>query len=262
MGPSGFRIACPPSPGPPGRDRCPGVSGSGRPVRRHPAMKAEARAVMARDAGRRERLVDACVRIVGEDGYRRARIADICWVADIPSWTFYACFESKRACFEAAVASIGSGLLRQAGQAFEQAPGSWEDRIWAGLEQLAATLADDATLAAFFAAALDAVTMEAPVVAALVDGAEQAFARPDHRQGVPVPELRLVLAGAVLRPMADYVRDGRGTRLAELVPAVAYCVAAFVVGVERADALVRRHLPAPRSPLPPHPATGREPICP
>lgn len=94
----------------------------------------------------RERLMDAAIRVVAEQGYAATTIADMISEAGISRTTFYELFEGKEACFLAAYDSAADAFVRRINAAFE-AEESWPARIQAALEAMLTALATDPPLA-------------------------------------------------------------------------------------------------------------------
>jgi AcrR family transcriptional regulator len=85
----------------------------------------------------RNRIYRAMIEVVSERGYPETRVVDVIGVAGVSRKTFYELFDSKQDCFLAAYDVLLEGLLREATEAFEAAPGSpWAERASAALEAL------------------------------------------------------------------------------------------------------------------------------
>jgi AcrR family transcriptional regulator len=81
----------------------------------------------------RERVLRATAAVVGANGYRRARVAEIASAAGVSRRFFYKHFDDKAAAFVAAYEYGFEAVLGAATVAFFGA-GTWEERVWrAGL---------------------------------------------------------------------------------------------------------------------------------
>src|SRR5680860_141059 len=65
-----------------------------------------------RHSDKRERLIDAAVRLVHERGFHRTSLADIAGAADVPVGNVYYYFKTKEALGEAVVARRGADHQR------------------------------------------------------------------------------------------------------------------------------------------------------
>jgi len=94
----------------------------------------------------RERLLEAAIRVVAEQGYAATTVADLTREAGISRTTFYAMFEDKEGCFLAAYDGIIDALVRRVTVAYEAEEG-WPNRARAGLAALLEALAEEPAIA-------------------------------------------------------------------------------------------------------------------
>jgi AcrR family transcriptional regulator len=83
----------------------------------------------------RARLIDAMVRSVAHKGYGETAVADVLAGAQVSRRTFYDLFSDKQDCFLQAHAAVLELTQRTFGEAYQR-PGSWPERICAGLAAL------------------------------------------------------------------------------------------------------------------------------
>ncbi len=181
------------------------------------------------------RLLEACVEVVGRRGWDEAKIVDICLLAEVSTQTFYRCFATKEACFQAAVEARGSELLARGKEAFDATPAPWEQQILATLSRLLQDLAADEPLARVLAVEVPRAGAAGPAgLAVLVDQAKRLFAPHETAPQPPVHGLEKVIVGTVLYPVSDYVGRDSVDRLPELAPVLTYFLVLFLVGSDRA----------------------------
>jgi AcrR family transcriptional regulator len=119
---------------------------------------------------RRERILTAAVELIAERGYRTTTVADIIKRAGVAKLKFYENFSSKSDCFLAAYDRGLGEATRRVGEACEQHPASFPERVSAGLAALLDYAATEPALAR-------ACIVEAPSLGAAMGGArEQALA--------------------------------------------------------------------------------------
>jgi AcrR family transcriptional regulator len=177
----------------------------------------------------RERLLDAAIDVVAEQGYAATTVADLTKEAGISRTTFYAMFEDREACFLAAYEAAVDVLTRRVSTAFEAEQG-WPARVRAGLEALLSSLAAEPQLArlAFVDVGSVGPAAQRRYRAALQrmtpffdEGRDYA---PNGR-ALPPNTSRMAIGG-VVGLIADELEEGRAERLPDLLPEVLF--AAFV----------------------------------
>ncbi len=192
----------------------------------------------------RERLIDACIEVVGQQGFEAARIADICLLAGLSTRTFYDVVGTKEGCVDAAVAARGNELLIAAKETFDATAGSWSRRIEAALHRLLTDLSVDEPLARLlFVEFQHAGPVVAMRLAALADDARRLFGPPEAPALPAMAARESAIIGMVLHPIGDYVARGKTSDLAELAPSVAYFLTLFLIGSDEALELARSNEP-------------------
>jgi AcrR family transcriptional regulator len=191
----------------------------------------------APETPKRQRLIDACLEVVGNFGYHQARVTDICRAAGLTLRDFYAVFPGKEVCYVATLEAKAWELMERAGRAYEEADGPWEVRLRAGLEVAMAELAIDAGTARFLSVEVESagpVGMES--VNAIINDGQRMFLPAEMSQrvsaGVDGSVLVSVLSGAIIHTIATYVWEGKTEQLPELVPWFAHYLTLLVLGRE------------------------------
>jgi AcrR family transcriptional regulator len=114
----------------------------------------------------RERILTAAVDLIAERGYRAVTVADIVKRAAIARLKFYENFSSKSDCFLAAYDRGLAEATRRVGEACEQHPDSFPERVSAGITALLDYAAAEPALAR-------ACIVEAPLLGASMQGARE-----------------------------------------------------------------------------------------
>lgn len=188
----------------------------------------------------RERLIDACIEVVSQQGFAEARIVDVCLLAGLSTRTFYEVVGTKEGCVDAAVAARGSELLASAKTVFDATAGSWSRRIEVALHRLLVDLSVDEPLARLlFVEFQHAGPVAAMRLAALAEDARRFFAPPETPALPAMAARESAIVGMVLHPIGDYVARGKTSDLPELAPSVAYFLTLFLIGSDEALELVR-----------------------
>jgi AcrR family transcriptional regulator len=181
----------------------------------------------------RERLLEATMRVVAEQGYRATTIAHLTKVAGISRTTFYELFDDKEACFLAAYDSAADLLLRRIATAFE-AEETWPQRVRAALETLLESLAAEPEIARL--AVLD-VSAAGPAAQRRYRAALQRLT-PFFDEGrdfapggrsLPGNTSRMAI-GAVVGLIADELAAGRGEYLTDLLSDVLFATLVPYIG--------------------------------
>jgi AcrR family transcriptional regulator len=188
----------------------------------------------------RERLIDACIEVVSQQGFAEARIVDICLLAGLSTRTFYEVVGTKEGCVDAAVAARGHELLASAKAAFDATAGSWSRRIEVALDRLLVDLSVDEPLARLlFVEFQHAGPVAAMRLAALAEEAKRLFGPPEAPALPAMAARESAIVGMVLHPIGDYVARGKTSDLPELAPSVAYFLTLFLIGSDEALELAR-----------------------
>jgi AcrR family transcriptional regulator len=114
----------------------------------------------------RERILTAAVELIAERGYRAVTVADIVKRAAIARLKFYENFSSKSDCFLAAYDRGLGEATRRVGEACEQHPDSFPERVSAGITALLGYAAAEPALAR-------ACIVEAPLLGVAMKGARE-----------------------------------------------------------------------------------------
>jgi AcrR family transcriptional regulator len=222
-----------------------GEGGGARPLPRGPHQ-------LARDvvvASQRGRMIDAMAEAVAEKGYAATTVADVVSRAGVSRRTFYEHFADKEDCFLAAydtgVQLMLDHLVAEATAAEGQ---DWPERMRRGLRAYLEILAAEPAFARTFlievlAAGPRGLARRAEVHArfAALWKQQAELARADHPELRDVPEpVYTAIVGGVDEVVTIWVREGKGERLLELEPALAYFQLALLAGPEVAAAELGR----------------------
>jgi AcrR family transcriptional regulator len=199
-------------------------------------------------ASQRGRMIDAMAETVAEKGYAATTVADVVARAGVSRRTFYEHFADREDCFLAAYdAGVEVMLDHLVAEATAPDAGSWRERLRRGLRAYLEILAAEPAFARTFvievlAAGPRALARRAEVHTRFVDllRAQAALAREDHPELPEVPDaVFTAIVGGVNEVVSTWIREGRGDRLAELEPALAYMELALLAGPRVAAAEVK-----------------------
>jgi AcrR family transcriptional regulator len=197
---------------------------------------------MAPTESRRQLILVAMLRVVGERGYEHVAVEDVIEAAEISRTTFYKYFEDKQDCFLAAYEMaiddvIGELLSARRGEQ------SWTDRVAEGLTTIVERLAGDpvlarATVVEVGAAGADARQLHRKTIDRF---AECLAAGRDPQQDRELPKnISLMSAGAVSGLIFDDVVAGRTDQLRTRLPDLLFAMLVPYLGPEAAAAEMRR----------------------
>lgn len=165
--------------------------------------------------------MEAMLLTVGEKGYAKATVREVCERARIPQDRFHRRFGSKEACFARA---YGEAAERLGSQVMEACRGSarWRDGFQAGLGELLRTIAEQPLLARALllevrAARGDAWVFHQHQVARLTAALDGAGAEPDARAAAN-PMTTGFVVGAIEESLAIEIAAGRGAEVERLLP--------------------------------------------
>lgn len=88
------------------------------------------------EASQRDRLLTAMVDLVAEEGYPAITVQDIAKRAGVSKATFYEYFKDREACFWTANDARFTALALAVNNGYENAGGSWQNRIRGGVTAL------------------------------------------------------------------------------------------------------------------------------
>jgi AcrR family transcriptional regulator len=103
-----------------------------------------------RQSARRERLVEAAIRVYGEVGYRNATVKAVCEAAELTERYFYESFESSEALLIAAFETVSHRLIDCLDRVRTQHAGAADERCHAMLRAYFQALKDDPAGARLF----------------------------------------------------------------------------------------------------------------
>ena len=173
----------------------------------------------------RERLIEATVEVVGDNGYADTSVADIIRAAKVSRTTFYEQFRDKQACFIAAYEDRATLQFEHVRAAAKRGAGSMQ-RLQAGVRAYLEVLADEPALAR---TALVEVLAAGPEAAASRDSIHARYAgllrswheeaRGESQAIPPMPdEVFGCAVGGVSDLLAATVRRGASEQLSALAP--------------------------------------------
>jgi AcrR family transcriptional regulator len=179
----------------------------------------------------RERLIDAFVQIVGDQGYEAAGVKAICARAGVGLNTFYALFESKEQLFLSAYDAGAELLFAHIRSHSLAGDDSWERQVELGLDSFLQAMADNPLYARFCTVEVQKAGPE--VQERVVRMFETAFAFLGKAQiasaeDLPSEHLGPLIIGGVYTRIYFYIRAGRTAELPDLLPALtAFVLSAF-----------------------------------
>jgi AcrR family transcriptional regulator len=174
------------------------------------------------ERSQRARLSGALVAAVEQHGYEGMRVADVLALSGVSRTTFYEYFANKEECFLAVLDEIQEGALEQLRATVKEAEGTWDQRLYAMLERLAALILDQPAAARLcfvevFAAGPQATERHTLALAKLQRLiVRQLGESPDRKQLPPVVVRGLI--GGMRKVIATRLRRHDERRLAEDLP--------------------------------------------
>lgn len=192
-----------------------------------------------------ERILEAMLRVVAERGYEGATVAEVIAVSGATRSEFERRFADKEACFLAAYDAVFDVLVSHVSTAFESAAGEpWADRVIAALRALVELMAAEADLARMAIVEVTAIGDDARVryreaLDRFAPFLEQGRAASAQGEQLPEQTARLAI-GAVTTMVFDEIRAGRCDELEAVLPDLVFAVTMPYLGVEAAEAQMRR----------------------
>lgn len=191
---------------------------------------------------RRERLLQAMVRVVGEKGYKATSVADVIAAADTSRSTFYKHFDDKHECFLAAYDMVAEQLL---GQVVANCDGEqpWLARVEGGLAMIVELFAMDPALARMAVVEVAAAGAEArrrhwDAVARFSEFLESGR---EVAGGRELPKTTATMsAGAVSGLIFDELLAGRAATLPAMLPDLLFAMLVPYIGPRAAAKEMRR----------------------
>lgn len=190
-----------------------------------------------------ERILDAVVDTVADQGYGDTTVADIARAAAVSLSTFYAHFDGKEDVFLRALERGRAQAAAAVMPSFARAP-DWEHGVRAGMKAVLGFLAVETG----WARVVVAVSSVGERATAYNRESLQMFSQllissQGGAGGMPGPT-RTAIGGATYTLIADEIRAGRLDRLPELVPLATFLCLAPYVGPERAAEVANADAPA------------------
>ena len=174
------------------------------------------------ERNQRERLFAATVAVVADKGYEAMTVADLVELAGVSRGAFYRLFANKLECFLATL----DELLEMAGPSvldvYYETEGSWDRRLGAMLESLAAMVVAQPAAARVAWVELYAAGPEAVERVERLDARVEAIVRtalresPEHADAPP--EIVHAIIGGLRKIVHARLRENREAQLPELMP--------------------------------------------
>lgn len=193
----------------------------------------------------RDRALEAMVRISAARGYGATSVVDVLERAELSRAEFDAMFASKEACFLEAYDAVVDILVAQVSAAYEAAADEpWVDRIVAGLRALVALMAAEAEIARVALIEATAIGEDARIryraaLGRFVQFLEQGREAVERADELPAETARFAIGGAASIIFGE-IRGGRGRELQRILPDLVFAVTMPYLGVEAAEAEMRR----------------------
>jgi AcrR family transcriptional regulator len=197
---------------------------------------------MAATESRRQLILAAMIRVVGEKGYKDASVADVIEEAPTSRTTFYKHFEDKQDCFLAAYEMLVEQVFSEVVANCDGAE-PWVSRMTNGLSTIVDRFAVDPALARtavveVAAAGADARRLHWDAIARFTEYLDAGRELAGDKQ---LPEnISLMSAGAVSGLIFDELLAGRAAELPERLPDLLFAMLVPYVGPQAAAAEMRR----------------------
>jgi AcrR family transcriptional regulator len=170
----------------------------------------------------RQRLIDAVVQVVAEEGFEQAGVQTICKRAGVAFNTFYRYFTTKEELFLIAFDSGVQVLLEEGSHAYGAAGPGWKDKVQATIRSFLEALAQNPAFARFFVIEAHKVSFAS---VARVDSAFGmsylmfAAAQPAVGLSLTSEDLLPLAIGGIYSSVYFYIHSGRTRELPALLPA-------------------------------------------
>jgi AcrR family transcriptional regulator len=186
-------------------------------------------------ASQRARIAQAMTGTVGEHGYHGVRVADVVWRAGVSRKTFYELFAGKDDCFAATYDQWITWLLEVAFDAFDTQR-EWADRLRAALTALTGALGRDHDVARL--CCVEALAAGGAAARRRQDASLELARLFDAAEG-PEGPLKVALRAGRVSELNETLRrevaEGRGDRLADIVPELMCSMVLPFLGMEAAQ---------------------------
>jgi AcrR family transcriptional regulator len=193
----------------------------------------------------RERALEAMVRITAARGYDSTSVADVVERAELSQTEFDAMFGGKEACFLEAYDAVVDVLVAHVTTAYEAAGADpWPDRVVAGLRALVGLMAAEPEIARMTIVEATAIGEDARIryraaLGRFVHFLEEGRGASERGEQLPVETARFAIGGATSIIFSE-IRAGRGEELQRILPDLVFAVTMPYLGVEEAEAEMRR----------------------
>lgn len=198
---------------------------------------------MAPTESRRQPILAAMIRVVGEKGYEEVSVEDVIAAADTSRATFYKYFEGKQDCFLAAYEMVVEDVIGELDDSCRAGERAWTERVTTGLTTIVERLAGDPALARAAMVEVAAAGSEARRLHrdAIDRLAECLDAGREERQDLELPQsISLMSAGAVSGLIFDDVVAGRTGELTTRLPDLLFALLVPYLGPQAAAAEMRK----------------------
>jgi AcrR family transcriptional regulator len=183
---------------------------------------------------RRDEIVEAMIRVVGEKGYLATSVADVITEADVSRTTFYKHFGDKRECFLEAYDLAVARIIGTAEAACEERR-PWRDRVRCGLEAVVDLFAAEPALARtaiveVVAAGAEARRRHSDAIGRLGQLLDSSRDEQHESELELPPSTGLMAVGAVAGLILDELRDDRAVNLRAILPELEFALLAPYLG--------------------------------
>ena len=195
-----------------------------------------------RQSHRRQRILDAAVRLAALEGYSSLTVAGIAAAAKVPRSAFYSHFDGKEEALLAAQTEGMQGAMAAAAAEYSP-PAPWPARVWRALAAFFTYVAEHPYLAR-----LDFVESY-PAGQAMTRRRQQnraafaLFLEEGYRQNATAAGLPRICSEAIFGLMRKLIVEERTERMLSILPAAAYAILAPFLGPREAAALSERPVP-------------------
>ena len=185
------------------------------------------------------------MRIAAARGYQATSVGDVLERAELSQGEFDAMFASKEACFLEAYDAVVDVVVAHVTAAYEASAGEpWPDRIIAGLRALVGLMAAEAEIARMALVEATAIGEDARIryraaLGRFVHFLEQGREVSSRGEELPAETARFAIGGATSIIFSE-IRAGRGEELQRILPDLVFAVTMPYLGVEAAEAEMRR----------------------
>jgi len=192
----------------------------------------------------RERMVDAMVSVVADQGYAETTVADIIAAAGVSRATFYEQFADKEDCFVAAYSTVMDRMLAFVAEGFAAGDtGDWIERVRGGLRSLLIYLSRNPVavrvgIVEGFGAGARARDRYQQAVSAFFPFLDAGRELVDDADRIPAETPRVVVGG-ISALIFNEASAGNSKKLPELLPEMIYLAVVPYMGHEAALAAMR-----------------------